>query len=58
MRKMRLKRWVEVVLGVIAFMAFCVMCSECDDMAIFVISKIIAVIVFGVSTGILNEYSR
>jgi len=46
------------LLGVIAFMAFCVMCSECDDMAVFVISKIIAVIVFGVSAGILNEYSR
>lgn len=58
MKKMRLKRWVEVVLGIIAFMAFCIMCSECDDMAVFVISKIIAVIVFGISLGILNEYGR
>jgi len=58
MKKMRLKKWVEVVLGIIAFMAFCVMCSECDDMTIFVISKIMAVIVFGTSLGIINEYGR
>lgn len=58
MKKWRLKRWVEVVLGGIAFMAFCVMGGECDDMAVFIISKIIALIVFWISLGIINEYGR
>lgn len=58
MKKLRLKSWVEVVLGIIAFISFAVICSDCDNMMIFVISKIIAVIVFGISLQILNEYGR
>ena len=58
MKKMRLKSWVEVVLGIIAFMSLAVICGDCDNMMIFVISKVIAVIVLGISFKILNEYGR
>ena len=58
MKKFKLRIWVEVVLGLIAFMSFCIMCSECDDMVVFIISHIIAVMMFAVSMGILNEYGR
>jgi len=58
MKKYRLRKWVEYLLILIAFFSFCIMGSECDDMLIFDISHIIALTIFAISMGILNEYGR
>lgn len=39
-KKLVLRKWVEVVLGIIGWMMFLIVCSECDDMKLFVISHI------------------
>ena len=58
MKKFRLRKWVEYLLVVVAFLSFCIMGSECDDMMIFVISHIIATIIFVTSSSILISYGR
>lgn len=58
MKKFRLRKWVEYLLVVVAFLSFCVMGSECDDTMIFIVSHLIATITFGISLTIISEYGR
>lgn len=46
MKKRRLKRWVVWLLTIISTLAFIIMASDCEDMSIFIISHIIATLVF------------
>lgn len=58
MKKIYLKRWVEVVIVSIQFILFMILGSECDDLKIFIVSKIIALIIFVINSAILFKYSR
>jgi len=58
MKKFRLRKWVEYLLVVVAFLSLCVMGSECDDMMIFIVSHLIATLIFVVSSSILIKYSE
>jgi len=58
MKKQRLKKWVEVVLSIIAMLSVCIIGSDCEDLSIFVISHLIALIIFTLSIKVLVKYSR
>ena len=46
MKKIYLKKWVEVVIVFIQVILFMILGSECDDLKIFIVSKLIALIIF------------
>ena len=58
MKKIYLKNWVEVVIIIIQFILFMILGSECDDLKIFITSKIIALCLFLINHYILYKYSR
>lgn len=51
--KKRLKRWVVWLLTIISTLAFIIMASDCEDLSIFIISHIIATLVFGLCSYVL-----
>ncbi len=51
--KRRLKRWVVWLLTIISTLAFFIMASDCEDMTVFIISHIIAALVFGLCNYVL-----
>lgn len=53
-----LKKWVEVVIVFIQAILFMTLAGECDDLKIFIVSKIIALIIFVINSKILFKYSR
>lgn len=54
---MKLRKWVRITLGVIAFIAILVMASDCENTWEFIISHLIACGVFTLSTMTLIKYS-
>jgi hypothetical protein len=56
MKKYKFKKWVNYLLGTIAFMAFCVMCSECDDLNMFIISHLVSAGIFILTMSLLMVY--
>lgn len=58
MKIIYLKRWVEVVIIFIQVFMVMILASECDDLKIFIISKIIALLIFMFNHFILYKYSR
>lgn len=58
MKKRYLKTWVEYSIICIQFLLFLILCSECNNFKIFVISKIIALIIFYINHLILEKYTR
>ena len=56
--KRYLKRWVEVVIICIQVILFMVLGGECEDLKIFIISKLIALTLFIINSMILFKYSR
>lgn len=58
MKIIYLKRWVEVVIIFIQVFMVMILASECDDFKIFIISKIIALLIFMFNHFILYKYSR
>lgn len=58
MKRIVLKKWVEVVLIFIQVILFMILGSESDDLKVFVISKLIALIIFVMNSMILFKYSR
>lgn len=57
-RKKYFKKWVEVVIIFIQVILFMILGAECDDLKIFIVSKIIALIIFVINSKILFKYSR
>lgn len=51
--KRRLKKWVVWLLAIISTLAFFIMASDCEDMITFIISHIIATLVFGLCNYVL-----
>lgn len=58
MKRIVLKKWVEVVIIFIQVIAFMILGSESDDLKVFIISKLIALLIFGINSIILFKYSR
>ena len=56
MKKLRLRRWVKVVLLSISIISLFIMASDCEDMAKFVIGHLIACGTFSLSTSILIKF--
>ena len=57
-RKLYLKKWVEVAIIFIQAILFMTLAGECDDLKIFIVSKIIALVIFLINCYILSKYSR
>lgn len=58
MKRIVLKKWVEVVIIFIQVISFMILGSESDDLKVFIISKLIALIIFGINSIILFKYLR
>lgn len=58
MKKIYLKKWVEVVIIFIQAILFMILGSDCNDLKIFIVSKIIVLIIFVINSKILFKYSR
>lgn len=58
MKRIVLKKWVEVVIIFIQVILFMILGSESDDLKVFIISKLVALIIFGINSIILFKYSR
>lgn len=57
MKKRYLKQWVVNTLIIINFIAIMFMGADCDDMALFISSKLIALLVFAFNNYLLFKYS-
>lgn len=57
-KKVVLKKWVEYVLLTIQFMLILILGAESDNFIIFLISKLIALVIFFVNHLILVKYTK
>lgn len=55
-KKYRLKRWVVWLLTLVNLLSLVVMGGESQSMKVFIISKLIAAAIFGLTTLILVKY--
>lgn len=57
-KKLVMKRWVEVVLEIIAFICVLICMSECDDTSTFIISHILGGIILVLIGMMFMSYGR
>jgi len=55
---MKLRLWVEILLIIITTIAFIILGSETNDTTLYVVSKLIALIVFCFNITILEKYGK
>lgn len=55
---MKLRKWVIVLLTIINVIAFMIMGSECDSLKTFIVSHLIACLVFSFNSMIILKYGR
>lgn len=58
MKKVYLKKWVEVVLVLLLIGAMLILGGECSNFTIFMVSKVIAIIIIFWIIYILVKYGR
>ena len=58
MKKRNLKQWVVNTLIIINFIAIIFMISDCNDMALFISSKLIALLIFAFNNYLLFKHSN
>lgn len=58
MKKFYLKKWVEYLIVTMQFILFIILCADSDNFTLFVVSKIIALIIFYINHLILEKYTR
>lgn len=58
MKKRYLKKWVEYSIIFIQFILIMILSADCDNLNVFIISKIIALIIFYINHLILKNYTR
>ena len=58
MKKRHLKQWVVNILIIINFIAIMFMGADCDDMALFISSKLIALLIFAFNNYLLFKHSN
>lgn len=57
-KRVVLKKWVEYILLTIQFMLILILGAESDNFMIFLISKLIALVIFFVNHLILVKYTK
>ncbi len=57
-KRLYFKRWIEILLWIALFGSLFVISSECSNTSMFLKSKLIAIIIFSISSYLLNKYSR
>lgn len=58
MKKITIKRWLEVLIYIVITISLFVMGSECNDIKIFIISHLIALVVFIICVIIIALYGK
>lgn len=58
MKKRYLKKWVEYILLIIQFMLILIIGGESDNLSVFIISKLIALILLFLNHLILVKYTK
>ena len=58
MKKRNLKQWVVNTLIIINLIAIMFMISDCNDMALFISSKLIALLIFAFNNYLLIKHSN
>lgn len=58
MKKRVLKDWVVMVLGFINIIAIMVLASDCDNIHNFLVTHIIALVVFVFNATIITKYGK
>lgn len=56
MKKIKLKKWVQVLLMIVVLVSVIILAGECDDDFTFYVSKLIALIVFIGASDLLYCY--
>lgn len=57
MKRLKLRKWAEYSLIIINILAFIVMASECESTKVFIISHLIAAIIFVLNSHLLIKYT-
>ena len=58
MKKRNLKQWVVNTLIIINFIAIMFMGADCDDMTLFISSKLIALLIFAFNNYLLFKHNN
>lgn len=58
MKKLVFKRWVDGLIILIQFLMIVIMASEVEDTKIFIVSKLIAMLIFILLYLLMIKYSR
>ena len=58
MKRLVLRKWFAYVLVIINMFAFCVMASEVEDLKLFVVSHLVALLVFASNSMLIIKYCR
>ena len=58
MKKIYLKKWVEVVIVFIQVILFMTLAGDCDNITTFIISKLIILILIYVNHIIIKKYTK
>jgi len=58
MKRLVFKKWVLYVLAIINVFAFIVMASEVNDLGLFVVSHLVACIIFTINLMLIIKYGR
>lgn len=58
MKKRYLKKWVEYSIITIQFILIMILSAESDNFNVFIISKIVALLIFYINHLILKNYTR
>lgn len=56
MRKLKLKRWVQVLLIIVGFISIILLAGDCENDSVFYMSKIIGLILFYSASNLLYKY--
>lgn len=58
MKKIYLKKWVEVVIVFIQVILFMTLAGDCDNITTFIVSKLIILILIYVNHIIIKKYTK
>ena len=58
MKKRYLKKWVEYSIIIIQFLLIMILSADSDNFNVFIISKIVALLIFYINHLILKNYTR
>lgn len=56
MKKIRLRKWVKVVLTIILIFSLIILAGECDSIKVMLIKSVVCLITFSLSSYLLFRY--